>query len=278
MDYELCCRDFGESGLQEKHHFTSYERDTESSLDYAMNRFYSSLVGKFSSSDPALRSAVPADPQTWNRYSYSNDDPINLSDPTGLMCRMIPNIRKWQKNKSLQLMCKTPGIPLTTGPLGLKPQRVLANLAIGTSTSSRSKYLIDAGVSYDLYSWRAIQDLTATGVEKYQFDNDHSVDKKPVHDSMEEIIEQAFMEIIQPLNSPQVHVYWTDAPGMQLTINNRKGVEIEHATKINFTYHFHFAYQYSTTGKNGPWTEGCGADATMVFKFNAGGSPSITMN
>ena len=72
-------------------------------------------------------------------------------------------------------------------------------------------------------------------------------------------------------------VFWTDAPGMRLTINNKKGVEIEQAVKINLTYKFHFSYQYSTTGKNGPWTEGCGADATAVFNFRAG-KPSITMN
>ena len=32
--------DFGESGSQEKHHFTSYKRDGESGTDYAINRQY----------------------------------------------------------------------------------------------------------------------------------------------------------------------------------------------------------------------------------------------
>ena len=31
--------DFGESGGQEKHHFTSYERDAETGLDYGVNRY-----------------------------------------------------------------------------------------------------------------------------------------------------------------------------------------------------------------------------------------------
>src|SRR5438309_1288758 len=44
--------DFGESGLQEKHHFTSYERDGEASADYAINRSASALVGRFLSADP----------------------------------------------------------------------------------------------------------------------------------------------------------------------------------------------------------------------------------
>ncbi|MBI3652470.1 MAG: hypothetical protein HY231_15730 [Acidobacteria bacterium] len=44
--------DFAESGSQHKHHFTSYERDAESGLDYAVNRFYASSIGRFLQADP----------------------------------------------------------------------------------------------------------------------------------------------------------------------------------------------------------------------------------
>jgi YD repeat-containing protein len=44
--------DFGESGTQEKHHFTSYERDSETSTDYAVNRQYAQSVGRFNRPDP----------------------------------------------------------------------------------------------------------------------------------------------------------------------------------------------------------------------------------
>jgi uncharacterized protein RhaS with RHS repeats len=37
--------DFSESGAQQKHHLTSYERDAESGLDHAVNRYYGSNVG-----------------------------------------------------------------------------------------------------------------------------------------------------------------------------------------------------------------------------------------
>ena len=73
--------DFAESGNQEKHHFTSYERDGESGLDYAVNRFYSGSPGRFNSVDP-LRGSV-ANPQSLNRYTYGVNDPINQVDPDG---------------------------------------------------------------------------------------------------------------------------------------------------------------------------------------------------
>jgi RHS repeat-associated protein len=61
--------------------FTSYQRDVESGLDYAMARYYDSTVGRFCSADP-LGGQV-GDPQTWNRYAYGRNDPINLTDPSG---------------------------------------------------------------------------------------------------------------------------------------------------------------------------------------------------
>ncbi|MEK6410027.1 MAG: RHS repeat-associated core domain-containing protein [Acidobacteriota bacterium] len=76
--------DFAKSGTQEKHHFTSYERDSETGSDYAVNRGYSPNVGRFQQADPYKASGYKVDPQSWNRYRYSRNDPINLIDRLGL--------------------------------------------------------------------------------------------------------------------------------------------------------------------------------------------------
>lgn len=76
--------DFGESGVQEKRHFTSYESDGELGSAYAVNRQYSQGIGRFSRPDPLGTSGKKEAPQTWNRYTYSTNDPINLKDPLGL--------------------------------------------------------------------------------------------------------------------------------------------------------------------------------------------------
>jgi RHS repeat-associated protein len=75
---------FGESGSQEEHHFTSYERDGEAGTDYAVNRQYSQSTGRFNRPDPLAASGKDELPQTWNRYSYTTGDPINQKDPWGL--------------------------------------------------------------------------------------------------------------------------------------------------------------------------------------------------
>jgi RHS repeat-associated protein len=74
--------DFAETGAQEKHHFTSYERDAESGLDYAVNRYHARSIGRFNQVDPIRGNT--SNPQSLNRYAYVANDPINSTDPQGL--------------------------------------------------------------------------------------------------------------------------------------------------------------------------------------------------
>jgi RHS repeat-associated protein len=60
---------------------TTYERDSELALDYAMNRYMSNAFGRFHSADKGgFRLSRPG---MLNRYSYALSDPINGTDPTG---------------------------------------------------------------------------------------------------------------------------------------------------------------------------------------------------
>jgi RHS repeat-associated protein len=72
----------GYSGDSVRQKFTSYERDDETGLDYAHARYHASKQGRFSGVDRVGGS--PADPQSWNGYSYTHNNPLNLTDPTGL--------------------------------------------------------------------------------------------------------------------------------------------------------------------------------------------------
>jgi len=63
--------------------FTSYERDTESSMDYATARFYINRFGRFYSPDPVA--GAPSNPQTLNLFTYVVDDPIDYADPDGTL-------------------------------------------------------------------------------------------------------------------------------------------------------------------------------------------------
>ncbi len=74
--------DLAVTGESEKHRFTTYERDSESGSDYAINRQHSFSAGRFMQPDPMAGSI--GDPQSLNRFAYSLNDPTNLVDPLGL--------------------------------------------------------------------------------------------------------------------------------------------------------------------------------------------------
>jgi RHS repeat-associated protein len=71
--------------------FTAKERDTESGLDYFGARYFSGAQGRFTSVDPSRQSIDLANPQTWNRYSYGLNSPLNYVDRNGLWPTWVHN-------------------------------------------------------------------------------------------------------------------------------------------------------------------------------------------
>ena len=65
------------------HKFTTYERDGNAS-DEAMFRRYNRWWSRFDQPDPYDGSYDFTNPQSFNRYAYVQNDPVNLVDPTGL--------------------------------------------------------------------------------------------------------------------------------------------------------------------------------------------------
>jgi RHS repeat-associated protein len=65
--------------------YTGHERDLLASnpntLDYMHARYYSPTAGRFLSVDPVLGN--PSAPQSWNRYAYVANNPLNRIDPDG---------------------------------------------------------------------------------------------------------------------------------------------------------------------------------------------------
>jgi RHS repeat-associated protein len=64
--------------------FEGAVRDPETGLDLMGARYYASAQGRFTSADPLLASGQPSNPQSWNRYSFVLNRPLNLIDPSGM--------------------------------------------------------------------------------------------------------------------------------------------------------------------------------------------------
>ena len=75
---------YGETGTTDRS-FTGQTQDTASGLYDFSFRQYSSSQGRWLVPDPAGLAAVDlTNPQTWNRYAYVGNNPLNTTDPTGL--------------------------------------------------------------------------------------------------------------------------------------------------------------------------------------------------
>ncbi|MGE0105091.1 MAG: RHS repeat domain-containing protein [Blastocatellales bacterium] len=87
-----------QSGVRQR--FTGYERDNETSLNYAQARYFNSVQGRFTSPDPLMSSARIQLPYSWNRYIYCYNNPIKYIDPDGMDVRFL-NV------DALQIILKT---------------------------------------------------------------------------------------------------------------------------------------------------------------------------
>lgn len=70
--------------------FTGQEKDDESGLYYYGARYYDSEIGRFTSVDPWEGDVN--DPQTLNKYTYVNNNPLKYNDPTGEALQSIPAV------------------------------------------------------------------------------------------------------------------------------------------------------------------------------------------
>src|SRR5207249_2960410 len=85
----------GSDGARQK--FTGYEADAETGLNFAQARYQSPLQGRFTSVDPLGKSANVLNPQSFNRYSYVLNNPVNATDPTGMMTAMPDATMSWDQ-------------------------------------------------------------------------------------------------------------------------------------------------------------------------------------
>ncbi|MBK7920668.1 MAG: RHS repeat-associated core domain-containing protein [Chloroflexi bacterium] len=82
--------------------FTGQKENMELGLLYYNARFYAPGLGRFLSADTIVPN--PANPQQYNRYTYSLNSPINYADPDGhnpfgatilTMVEVGQNVRQW---------------------------------------------------------------------------------------------------------------------------------------------------------------------------------------
>jgi len=79
VQYDYC------HNAPQNYKFTGKERDAESGLDNFGARYYGSSLGRFMQTDPIwVKADRMLDPQRLNLYSYVRNNPLTLTDPSGM--------------------------------------------------------------------------------------------------------------------------------------------------------------------------------------------------
>jgi RHS repeat-associated protein len=79
--------------------FTGHRREDDLGLVDMKARFYEPAVGRFLRADPIV--GDPLDGQSWNRYSYVLNRPLNFTDPTGLDGEEVTNPEEGARIKAM---------------------------------------------------------------------------------------------------------------------------------------------------------------------------------
>ncbi|HEX7316775.1 MAG TPA: RHS repeat-associated core domain-containing protein [Pyrinomonadaceae bacterium] len=68
-----------------RHKYAGMERDDATGMSHTLWREYDNRSARWTAPDPYGGSLVVTNPQSFNRYNYVNNDPVNQTDPSGLM-------------------------------------------------------------------------------------------------------------------------------------------------------------------------------------------------
>jgi RHS repeat-associated protein len=85
-------------GGEVRQKFTGKERDEETGMDYMQARYFSSTQGRFISPDPVAGSCW--NPQSLNAYSYVWNNPLKLTDATGMIVSWEDSEKKKKKGET----------------------------------------------------------------------------------------------------------------------------------------------------------------------------------
>ena len=153
---------FSTEGITVPHLYTGKERDPETGFLFYEARYYDPQLGRFPTPDTIVPS--PSAPQTFNRYTYANNNPVTYTDPTGH--------RGWNPFRHLARLLGPIGrtivsaviaavVFVVTLPAG--PQVAAASAAAAFSYTNTFLNASAQGASY----WRATAAATVNGLAAF---------------------------------------------------------------------------------------------------------------
>ncbi|HWO30868.1 MAG TPA: RHS repeat-associated core domain-containing protein, partial [Candidatus Acidoferrum sp.] len=226
--------------VAQNYKFTGKERDAESSLDNFGVRYNASTMGRFMSPDPGNISLNHLlNPQKWNKYAYTLNNPLRFFDPDGMQ-EMEIQFRAFIKQESVG------------DPFGRTFAGDNRSFTVGQNVTSRTTITVRIETDASKRPGNPIISITQPGKagKTIQLDDDGKAVKKdeaktglPTVTGFRDASGNAVLQFVQNTKDP---IEWPQflTPGVQADL----GV---------------------TVGQNGSWVEASGLlSATPSFELN----------
>ena len=135
-------------GVQNPIRYRGYYYDTETGLYYLQNRYYDPVVGRFINADSLL--GANGDLMSYNLYAYCSNNPVNMSDPSGLcaICELEMDQEYLEKRRKGVSPIVYGPTPLSKPPLilGQAPKKSVGEEIVDTVEAIASSVEVSAGV------------------------------------------------------------------------------------------------------------------------------------
>jgi len=143
--------------------FTGKERDTETGLDYFGARYLSAAEGRFTSPDRPLVDQNPADPQSWNLYTYVRNNPLRFVDPTGEAATVTSTCTTKDELTTCEVRIHATAAFYPTAGTRQGAVQVMANQTKASVEKAWSGTFVENGVTYNVSTTVDVQVYRSEG-------------------------------------------------------------------------------------------------------------------
>ena len=119
------------------HRFTGKERDEETGLDYFLARYFSGAQGRSTTPDPTFMTTQRiGDPQQWNLYAYTRNNPLKFVDPDGMDLVLAASLSQKDRTYVVQNLARLYSTPAGRAYLE-RADRTKFTVEVGTGRLGR---------------------------------------------------------------------------------------------------------------------------------------------
>jgi len=156
---------------------TGKERDTESGNDYFGARYYASTMGRWLSPDKPFADQHPENPQSWNLYSYTRNNPLGSVDTDGEAVKPLTDLAVQRIQSTLPSNVRS---QVVVDKGGMLDRASIDSIKSTDSNVVALKQLVDADQTVEVTTGQSVQGGQPSDIVGVPFEYQSVADQQAV--------------------------------------------------------------------------------------------------